>query len=71
MPTVSQKRQVTLPLAGCETLGIRPGDEVEILRYGNQFNIVKKVPGNGAGVLKGTMIDGQVSDRESMMGHFN
>jgi bifunctional DNA-binding transcriptional regulator/antitoxin component of YhaV-PrlF toxin-antitoxin module len=69
MPRVSQKRQITLPLAGCEELGIEPGDDVEILRHGNQFNIIKKVPGAAAGILKGVKADKRVSESESVMSH--
>ena len=70
MPKVSQKRQITLPVAGCEELGIHPGDDVEILRYGNQFNIIKKEVGAAAGLLKGAKINKRLSDRESMAGRF-
>jgi AbrB family looped-hinge helix DNA binding protein len=70
MPKVSAKRQITLPVAGCEELGIHPGDEIEILRYGNQFNILKKEVGAAAGMLKGTKVNKAVSDDESMKGHF-
>jgi bifunctional DNA-binding transcriptional regulator/antitoxin component of YhaV-PrlF toxin-antitoxin module len=70
MPKVSSKRQVTLPVSGCEELDIHAGDEVEILRYGNQFNIIKKEVGKAAGVLKGTKVDKSVSDEESRQGHF-
>jgi AbrB family looped-hinge helix DNA binding protein len=70
MPKVSSKRQITLPLAGCRELGIEPGDEVEILRYGNQFNIIKKEPGAAAGILKGIEVDKRVSERDSAKGHF-
>ena len=62
MPRVSQKRQITLPLAGCKALGIQPGDEVEVFQYGNQFNIVKKVPGAAASILKSTEADSQISE---------
>jgi len=61
MPKVSSKRQITLPVIGCEQLGIQPGDEVEILRYGNQFNIIKKQTGSTAGILKGSEINHSVS----------
>ena len=30
MPRVSSKRQITLPVAGCEELGIHAGDDVEM-----------------------------------------
>lgn len=70
MPKVSAKRQITLPVAGCDELDIHPGDEVEILRYGNQFNIIKKQVGTAAGMLKGTKADKAVSDEQSRQGHF-
>jgi bifunctional DNA-binding transcriptional regulator/antitoxin component of YhaV-PrlF toxin-antitoxin module len=70
MPKVSSKRQITLPVAGCDELGINPGDEVEILRHGNQFNIIKKQVGSAAGVLKGTKRNKAVSDEQSRQSHF-
>lgn len=70
MPKVSAKRQITLPVAGCEELGIKPGDEVEILRYGNQFNIIKKKSGAAAGMLKGAQANTAISDEQSRQGHF-
>ena len=63
MPKVSAKRQITLPIAGCKELDIKAGDEVEILRYGNQFNIIKKVAGSAKGMLKGTHINKSISDQ--------
>jgi len=70
MPRVSSKRQITLPASDCDALGIHPGDEVEILRYGNQFNIIKKEVGVAAGILKGTKTNKQVTDEASLQGHF-
>ena len=70
MPKVSGKRQITLPISGCEELGINPGDEVEILRYGKQFNIIKKVSGFAKGMLKGIKINKEVTDKQSLQGHF-
>lgn len=70
MPKVSSKRQVTLPVSGCEELGINPGDEIEILRYGNQFNIIKKEVGVAAGILKGAKINKRVTDEESLKSNF-
>ncbi len=70
MPKVSSKRQITLPIAGCDELGIHPGDEVEILRHGNQFNIIKKKVGAAAGLLKGAKANKSVNDEESRQGHF-
>ena len=70
MPKVSSKRQITLPIADCEELGIQPGDEVEILRHGNQFNIIKKKVGAAAGMLKGVTANKAISDAQSRQGHF-
>jgi AbrB family looped-hinge helix DNA binding protein len=70
MPKVSAKRQITLPVAGCEELGIHPGDEVEILRHGNQFNIIKKQIGAAAGILEGTKANKAVSDEQSRQKNF-
>ena len=70
MPKVSSKRQITLPVTGCEELGIEPGDEVEILRHGNQFNIIKKKAGAAAGMLKNTSPNKAISDEQSRQGHF-
>jgi len=65
MPKVSTKRQITLPVLGCDELGINPGDEVEILRHGNQFNIIKKQIGAAAGLLKGIEINTSTSEEQS------
>lgn len=70
MPKVSSKRQITLPISGCEELGIEPGDEVEILRHGNQFNIIKKKVGSAAGILKGVQTSKAVSDEQSRQSRF-
>jgi len=70
MPKVSTKRQITLPVSGCDELGIQAGDEVEIFRHGNQFNIIKKELGTAAGVLKETKADKTVSEKQSRQGHF-
>lgn len=70
MPKVSGKRQITLPISGCEELGINPGDEVEILRHGSQFNIIKKVSGSAKAMLKGIQINKQVTDKQSRQSHF-
>lgn len=70
MPKVSAKRQITLPISGCEELGIKAGDEVEILRYGNQFNIIKKTKGSSSAILKGIKVNEDISDESSRQGHF-
>ena len=63
MPKVSAKRQITLPISGCNELGIQAGDEVEIFRHGNQFSMA-------AGLLKGIKINNTVSDVQSRQKHF-
>ena len=70
MPKVSSKRQITLPATGCGELDIQPGDEVEIFRYGDQFNIIKKEKGGAAGILKGAKANKEVSERDSLIGNF-
>jgi bifunctional DNA-binding transcriptional regulator/antitoxin component of YhaV-PrlF toxin-antitoxin module len=69
MPRVSSKRQITLPVSGCDELGIHAGDEVEIFRHGNQFNIIKKEPGAAAGILKGSKVNKTVSEKQSRQSH--
>ncbi len=70
MPRVSSKRQITLPVSGCDELGIQAGDEVEILRHGNQFNIIKKEVGAASGLLKRTKTNKTVSEKQSRQSHF-
>lgn len=70
MPKVSSKRQITLPASDCGELDIQPGDEVEIFRYGNQFNIIKKERGAAAGILKGVKANKKVSEHDSLIGNF-
>jgi len=70
MPKVSTKRQITLPISGCEELGIHAGDEVEIFRHGNQFNIIKKEIGAAMGILKGIKANNTVSEKQSRQSHF-
>ena len=70
MPKVSTKRQITLPISGCKELGIKAGDEVEILRYGNQFNIIKKVAGSAEGLLESSKVNNAYSDEESLQSNF-
>ncbi|MCT8353175.1 MULTISPECIES: AbrB family transcriptional regulator [Photorhabdus] len=67
MPIVSQKRQVTLPLEQCLIAGIQPGDEYEsfVSRKG-VISIVTKRRGAAKGILKGILVDHQVSEEESL-----
>ena len=66
MPKVSAKRQITLPVAQCEALGIEPGDDVESFIANGQLTIVKKSKGAARGLLKGTLADTGVTDEESL-----
>jgi len=67
MPTVSQKRQVTLPREQCSIADIQPGDEYEsfVSRKG-VIAIVTKHKGAAKGLLKGTPVNDQVNDEESL-----
>ena len=66
MPKVSSKRQITLPAAQCESLGIQPGDEVAIFIANGQLTNVKKKKGAAKGMLKHAKGDSTVSDEESL-----
>ena len=70
MARVSSKRQITLPVSGCLELGINPGDEIEILRHGKQFNIIKKVSGSAKGMLKGIKANPNFTDEQSLQSQF-
>ncbi|BBL34231.1 hypothetical protein Nstercoris_00462 [Nitrosomonas stercoris] len=65
MSKVSAKRQVTLPIDYCETLGIQPGDEVEIFIYDGHLTLVKKTSGNAYGLLRNVKPKFDISDEES------
>jgi AbrB family looped-hinge helix DNA binding protein len=66
MPRVSSKRQITLPAAQCESLGIHPGDEVEIFIANGQLTVVKKKKGAAKGMLKHVRGNNTISDEESL-----
>lgn len=65
MSKISSKRQITLPIALCDELGIGPGDEVESFVANGQITIVKKVMGAAAGILKHVQGNASMSDEES------
>lgn len=50
MPKGVAKRQIILPVASCDELGIQADDAVAILRHGNQITIIKKETG-AVGIL--------------------
>ena len=68
MPKVSAKRQITLPMSQCRTLGIEPGDEVESFVANGQLTIIKKVKGAAMGMLKKVQSDDSMTDEESLQG---
>ncbi len=71
MSKISAKRQITLPIAGCNELDIHPGDEVEIFRYKNQFNIIKKKNGAADAILKNLKVNRSISEQDSLLGNFD
>jgi len=66
MPTLSPKRQITLPKALCDRLQVSPGDALEILEHKGRITILKKVKGKSTGVLKHLKADRRYSDEESL-----
>lgn len=66
MPTLSQKRQVTLPKDLCDRLLVQPGDDLSFLEYGGRITIIKKVKGSSDGKLKHLKADAKYSDDDSM-----
>lgn len=66
MPTLSSKRQVTIPKDLCDRLNVQAGDELVFLEHNSRITIVKKVQGASAGVLGHLKADPAVSDDESL-----
>ena len=66
MPTLSPKRQITLPKLLCDRLQVSPGDALEILEHNGRITILKKMKGKSAGVLKHLKADRRYSDEESL-----
>ncbi len=65
MPTLSPKRQITLPKDLCDRLAVMPGDELEMLEYDGRITILKKREGRSRGALKHLRADARFSDAES------
>ncbi|WP_097462125.1 AbrB family transcriptional regulator [Mangrovitalea sediminis] len=63
MPTISKKRQVTLPLGQCSIAGIQPGDECEsfVSRKG-VISIVAKRKDAEMGLLKDAPADDKIRE---------
>lgn len=66
MPTVSMKRQITLPKELCDRLNVNPGDDVDILEHAGRITILKKTKGASAGVLKHIRADVRYTEEESL-----
>ena len=45
MPTLSIKRQITLPKALCDRFMVDPGDDLDILECNGRITIIKKRKG--------------------------
>jgi AbrB family looped-hinge helix DNA binding protein len=67
MPTLSAKRQITLPKELCDRLHVDPGDALEFLEHNGRITIIKKVKGAGAGVLKHLKVNARYSDEASLL----
>lgn len=70
MPKLSSKRQITLPIEHCHSLGIEPGDELECFVANGKLTLIKKQPGAAMGILRKLDIDESLTDeqsRQSMM----
>jgi AbrB family looped-hinge helix DNA binding protein len=66
MPTISAKRQITLPKELCDRLGVDSGDEVDILEHDGKITVLKNVKGASAGVLHGKKVDARFMDEDSL-----
>ncbi len=66
MPTVSSKRQITLPVDQCRQAGIKPGDTYQSFVADGHITIVKKTAGAAKGMLKHIAGDASVTDEESL-----
>ena len=67
MPTLSPKRQITLPKELCDRLQVAPGDALEILEHQGRITILKQAKGKSAGVLRHLKADRRYSDEESLL----
>jgi AbrB family looped-hinge helix DNA binding protein len=66
MPKVSAKRQITIPIDQCQTLGIKPGDIVESFVVDGQLTLVKKTAGAAKGLLSRVEPKDSMTDEESL-----
>lgn len=66
MPTLSSKRQVTLPKELCDRLGVMPGDDLDILDHNGRITLLKKRKGASAGVLGHIRAEAGITDEASL-----
>lgn len=66
MPRIGAKRQITLPLALCREVGIKPGDEYGCFAADGRITIVPKEAGAAKGFLRHVTGDQRLSDDESL-----
>ena len=67
MPTVSTKRQITLPSHDCHEVGFEPGDECEIFVADKSIMIVPQHTDSVWGCLAHVKRDDSISDDESLL----
>ena len=66
MPSLSQKRQVTLPKELCDRLFVQPGDDLTFLEHEGRITIIKKLKGSSDGKLRHLKGSAKYSDSESL-----
>ena len=66
MPSLSQKRQVTLPKELCDRLFVQPGDDLIFLEHAGRITIIKKLKGSSDGKLRRLKGNAKYSDSESL-----
>jgi len=65
MPTLSSKRQITLPKALCDSAGIRPGDQFRIFEHNGQITLLKQCADAEAGILRHLKAREEISESVS------
>jgi AbrB family looped-hinge helix DNA binding protein len=66
MPTLSAKRQVTIPKELCDRLHVEPGDDLEFLEFQGNITIIKKQDGASKGLLSHLARGSTMSDDDSL-----
>lgn len=67
MPTLSSKRQITLPKALCDRLNLKPGDSFSICEHKGEITLMKMIDGSGWGVLRHINAKDVCTDEESLL----